>query len=359
MNNLIPSTKCNRSISSTERKIYKNYRKIHGVRVSISFVVTFLLIRLLKLPDHSWPLITIIVVMGPVSYMGNVLPRAIERIAGTLTGAVFGIIALHLEIYSLTLMLLWCGIAAFICGYLALSKYPYAALLIGVTLAVVGSAPAGDIQTALWRSTNIIIGCFLAIVFTSIYPQRAFINWRIQLSDFLKEFSKISTIGMSHNLIEQPILENMQKRTLNNVVKIRSLITPISKETNIKKEILEEIQCVTRDILTIQKLQINAYWASRGSRFLILNSQTLAEMHRATIKTLNDLSIALSMGNPSSISIDNKRLGEITTELHSLMHSKNFEQVKESTIYGYVWLSVQLAIQLELLSSLITKALTE
>ncbi|MDE4730362.1 MULTISPECIES: FUSC family protein [Klebsiella pneumoniae complex] len=359
MKKSIISIKRNRPINTIELKTYRNYRIIHAIRVSVSFVLTFLLMRLLKLPDHSWPLITIVVVMGPVSYVGNVIPRAIERIAGTLTGAVFGIVALHLEIYSLTLMILWCGFAAFFCGYLSLSKHPYAALLIGITLAVVSSAPTGDIQTALWRSANIIIGCALAMIFTSIYPQRAFINWRIQLSDFLTEFSKITTVGMSHNLISQPILGKLQKNALNKVVKMRSLIVPISKETNISKELLEEIQSVIRDIIAIQKLQIKAHWASRGSRFLILNSQTLTEIHHATIKTLDNLSVALCKGNPSSISIESKRLGKIAKELHCLLNSKDFNEVMESTIYGYVWLSVQLADYLEKLSSLITDALVE
>ncbi len=43
-----------------------------------------------------------------------------------------------------------------------------------ITLAVVcGSAP-GDMNTALWRSGDVIFGSLLALIFTSVYPQRAF-----------------------------------------------------------------------------------------------------------------------------------------------------------------------------------------
>ncbi|MEJ1538770.1 FUSC family protein, partial [Escherichia coli] len=97
------------------------------------------------------------------------------------------------------------------------SKRPYAALLIGITLAVVSSAPAGDLQTALWRSTNIIIGCILAMLFTSIFPQRAFINWRIQLADFLSDYLKITTAGVSRNVLAPPRMAKLQTRALNNV----------------------------------------------------------------------------------------------------------------------------------------------
>jgi uncharacterized membrane protein YccC len=65
------------------------------------------------------------------------VPRAFERIGGTILGSALGLIALKLELYSLPLMLLWCAAAMFLCGWLALGKKPYQSLLIGITLAVV------------------------------------------------------------------------------------------------------------------------------------------------------------------------------------------------------------------------------
>lgn len=353
------SVQRDRPISSLELKIYRNYRVVHGIRIAVAFVLTFLLIRMMKLPDHSWPLITLIVVMGPVSYMGNVIPRAFERMAGTVTGAILGIIALHIEVYSLPLMLLWCGCAAFFCGFLAISKRPYAALLVGITLAVVSSAPAGDIQTALWRSTNIILGCILAMLFTSILPQRAFINWRIQLADFLSDYLKINTAGVSRNVLYPPRMTSLQTRALNKVVKMRNLITPVNNETRIPIKLLEEIQSITRDMVAAQKFQLNAHWASRRSRFLILNSHALSDMQEMTQHTLRALAHALHKGNPSPIASNSERLNEISQELHDLLLSCESDDVMESAVHGYVWLSIQLTVQLETLSSLINRALTE
>ena len=75
--------------------------------------------------------------------LGNVVPRAFERIGGTVLGSALGLIALKLELISFPVMLAWCGAAMFLCGWLALGKRPYQALLIGITLAVVVGAPAG------------------------------------------------------------------------------------------------------------------------------------------------------------------------------------------------------------------------
>lgn len=146
-----------RKISSFERLTYRHYRIVHGVRIGLAFILTFMLIRLLEVPEGTWPLITLVVVMGPISFWGNVLQRALQRIAGTVFGAASGLIALYLELYSLPLMLVWCGVVMFFCGYLTLGKRPYMALLVGITLAVVCGAGAGDMHTALWRSGDVIL----------------------------------------------------------------------------------------------------------------------------------------------------------------------------------------------------------
>ena len=70
-------------------------------------------------------------------------------------------------------------------------KKPYQALLIGITLAVVVGAPAGDMTTALWRSGDVILGSLLAMLFTGIWPQRAFLHWRIQMANYVTAFNRV------------------------------------------------------------------------------------------------------------------------------------------------------------------------
>ena len=157
-----------KSLTPFEIRLYKHYRVVHGCRIALAFVLTFVLVRLLDVPEGTWPLITLVVVMGPISFWGNVVPRAFERIGGTVLGSALGLIALKLELISFPVMLAWCGAAMFLCGWLALGKKPYQALLIGITLAVVVGAPAGDMTTALWRSGDVILGSLLAMLFTGI-----------------------------------------------------------------------------------------------------------------------------------------------------------------------------------------------
>lgn len=346
-----------KSLSPFEVRVYNHYRTVHGIRIALAFVLTFILVRVLNVPEGTWPLITLVVVMGPISFWGNVVPRAFERIGGTIFGAVLGLIALKLELYSLPLMMAWCAIAMFLCGYLALGKRPYQALLIGITLAVVVGAPAGDMEIALWRSGDVIFGSLLAMLFTSIYPQRAFIHWRIQMANFVRDFGRIYNAGFSPNLLERPRLEKPLQKILTDVVKMRAFIGPSSKETHIQKSIFEAIQKVNRNMVCTLELQINAYWASRASHFLMINARTLRDTQQMTQKTLNAIALALHEGNPSPIAANTEKLNEIVSELRQLMQEGQGSALQETPIHGYVWLSLELARQLEMLSQLICRAL--
>lgn len=188
-----PALRPDKPISAFEFRLYRHYRIVHGVRIAIAFILSFLLVRLTDIPEGTWPLITLVVVMGPVSSWGNVFPRAIQRIGGTIAGSLSGLVALKLELISLPWMLAWCAVVMFVSGYLALGKQPYMALLIGITLGVVVGSPAGDMVTALWRGGDVILGSLLALFFTSIWPQKAYIQWRIRLAETLTSTAKSIT----------------------------------------------------------------------------------------------------------------------------------------------------------------------
>lgn len=346
-----------KSLTPFEIRLYRHYRVVHGCRIALAFLLTFMLVRLLDIPEGTWPLITLVVIMGPISFWGNVVPRAFERIGGTIFGSALGLIALKLELISMPVMLLWCAAAMFLCGWLALGKKPYQALLIGITLSVVVGAPAGDMATALWRSGDVILGSLLAMLFTGIWPQRAFLHWRIQMANYVTAFNRVYQAGFSPNLVERPRLEKHLQKILNDVVKMRGLIVPASKETHIQKSIFEAIQTVSRNLVCMLELQINAHWASRASHFVLLNAQTLKETQQMTQQTLLTIAHALYEGNPQPILANTERLNEIMVELRQLITEHKGDNVAETPIHGYVWLSMELARQLELLSHLICRAL--
>jgi len=344
-----------KKISSLDNVIYRNYRITHALRIAVAFLLTFLIVRLTEIPEGTWPLITLVVVMGPISFWGNVVQRVLERISGTVLGSASGLIALWLELYSLPLMLVWCGIVMFISGYLTLGRRPYMALLIGITLAVVCGAGPGDMNTALWRSGDVIFGSLLALFFASIYPQRAFIHWRMQMADYLMSLNKLYSAWLSPNMLERPHLHGKLKTTMSQMVKMRSLFAPASKESHIPREVFDAIQTRSRNLLCTLELLADAYWSSRESHFLMLNARTLRSAQLLMLGTLEKLSLMLLNGTKGDELKINTQLNESAEELKALMAEMNAaDNHLEAQVYGYVWLSMQVAEQLKSMGDLIT-----
>ena len=343
----------NRAISPLEHVIYGHYKAIHGIRMAIAFVITFLAIRLLHVPEATWPLITMVVVMGPISFWGNVITRALQRIMGTVFGAASGLVALYLEVFSMPLMLVWCAVVMFVCGVLALGKRPYMGLLIGITLAVVCGAGPGDMNTALWRSGDVIIGSLLALLFTSIFTQKAFVHWRLMMSKELKNMSSFYSAHISPNVLERPHLTNKHQQILNELVKIRTLISPCVRETRIDKDVFDAIQVMSRNLVSTLELLTDAYWATRESHFIMLNAIKLREFQKLSVNTLNALSNALLSGSIEANLSDLPEMVSVSGELKALMENAKAAENIEAPIYGYVWLNIELAKQLDELKDLI------
>ncbi|BEH98417.1 FUSC family protein [Edwardsiella ictaluri] len=325
--------------------------------MAISFVLTFLLIRVLAVPEGVWALITMVVVIGPISFWGNVTVRALQRCMGTVFGAASGLVALYLELYSMSLMLVWCTVVMFVCGIAALGKRPYMGLLIGITLCVVSAAGPGDIQTALLRSVNVIIGSLLALLFASIYPQRAFTHWRLKMNHGLTCMSNIYSAYISPNMVERPQLTEHQQLILSDLGTVRGLLAPSARETKVDKAVFDAIQVITRNLVATLEMMTDAYWASRESHFIMLNATRLRMFQKLTINALHGLSQMLLSGRGEEALEHLPEMEPMVVELKTLIAQAQVHSDREAPIYGYLWLNMQLAMQLDELRDLLSNVL--
>lgn len=271
-------------------------------------------------------------------------------------GAVYGGLALQLVHYSFPLMLMWCAVAMFFCGWQTLGPKPYQALLIGITLAIVVGEPTDNMEITLWRSGNVILGALLAIIFTGIWPQRAFIHWRIKVARFLTDYNCLHQIAFSLNLTERPRLDKQLQALLNNVVKMRTLLAPASKETQMPKSILEAIHTINRNLVCMLEIQIKAYWITQASHSALLNTPDLRQAQSTIQQTLLTIARTLYEGQPHIVSADTEKLNETTAQLKQLIPPHCTQDVPPP-VYGYIRLSVETAQQLKPPSHLINRLL--
>ncbi|MCF7250293.1 hypothetical protein L3W68_22455, partial [Escherichia coli] len=101
-------------------------------------------------------------------------------------------------------------------------------------------------------------------------------------------------------------------------------------------------------------------------KLIMLPSETMIWQPEFTDKTLSrkpgavqllSLVHALYEGNPQPVFANTEKLNDAVEELRQLLNNHHDLKVVETPIYGYVWLNMETAHQLELLSSLICRAL--
>ena len=130
-------------------------------------------------------------------------------------------------------MLLWCAVAMFLCGWLALGK------------ALPGAAdrhhPGGSGRRTAGRPDHRAVAEAATLSSAPCWRCCLPVSGRSGLSctgasdGQLTAFNRLYLAGFSPNLVERPRLEKHMQKVLNDVVKMRGLITPASKETHIRR----------------------------------------------------------------------------------------------------------------------------
>ena len=85
----------------------------------------------------------------------------------------------------------------------------------------------------------------------------------------------------------------------------------------------------------------------------MLNAKKLREFQKLSINTVNALSNALLSGSIEDNLSDLPEMVAVSGELKALMENAKAAENIEAPIYGYVWLNIELAKQLDELKDLI------
>lgn len=341
----------NKKISQLERMSYQYYKIVHAIRMAIAFTLTFTMLRIFFPAGDNWPLVIMVTIMGPFSYWGNVMSRAIQRCGGTIIGAIVGLCALLIEHYSLPLMTVWCSLAMFAGGYLALGKRPYMGLLIGITLCAVTGTATDHIEEALIRSSEAIIGSLLALIFTSIFPQKAFIHWNILMFETLNMRTAIYRADITPNVVVRPDLSILRRTVVDNIDRINSLGDASHKEINVDVRAFEIIHREFEKTVNMLDLMSDSYWRNDQCRIVMLTDNKLKKHQEQIINMLHDVSLLMYFVNGGSKS----NLQEnIDYNSESLSQSGNEEEVsaeKSTPTSDYGHLISDIIRQIESLKS--------
>jgi p-hydroxybenzoic acid efflux pump subunit AaeB len=177
------------------KEIFGNLAVRHGIKFGIAGLLSLLLALLLKLPEPTWALITVFVVML-AQFVGAVGEKSVMRVIGTVAGGVIGYwLTAGLEQQPVVYLLLVGSVVGFGTAMFGYTKYPYAFLLCALTTMVVASNgmndPAFSWQPALWRIVEVCVGVVAAVLVTSvIWPRYARKEFMEKMRVALEELRK-------------------------------------------------------------------------------------------------------------------------------------------------------------------------
>ena len=165
-------------------------------------------------------------------YVGATLYKGFFRIIGTFFGAFLGVLFANFDLSNIASYLFIIFIMIFITQYcVAVTRYPYAFLLGGVTfLFVFGSMVLGPDQpslTAGWRSTEITLGVICAsLTALVIFPKDAMAQMTSHLQKALQQCQYL--LQKMHHKEQNPIAITFE--TLENQINTIKQHLPLLKD---------------------------------------------------------------------------------------------------------------------------------
>lgn len=231
---------------------YRNAKLIHSVRVGLAMLASILATTGIDIPHGIWSSVTLLVVIGGLQHHGNIRKKAAERALGTLLGALIGLMLIVVQAVtdSAPFTYLLMALVAGVCGYFAIGKPGYVALLTAITMCIVAGHGDNLIDTGLWRTLNVMIGIVIALAFSFALPLHATYSWRYRLADNLRDCARVYAQVASGVHLDNEAHVATFMRLNTRLVQLRALMPSVAKEIDVPVARLEQVQRLHRSILS-------------------------------------------------------------------------------------------------------------
>ncbi|NME68487.1 FUSC family protein [Flammeovirga aprica] len=334
-----------------ETYIYQNVERIHLIRTMLLVGISFILVSVLKIPHGTWVCITAMVLIGPIPEFGGIIHRILQRILGTISGSILGVATLLLFKDNLPIQTFIILGTIPLFGLFVFKKYPYAYLIGVMTLIILlGVNENESIETALWRSGNIIFGGLITLVFALIFPVRGVRELKFEMANALTLISREYKSVVKGERAEENYLLEISK-IISSIRKQRKIIEHVKKESSHfkhrSKELEEAIVILRRMSGIIELLNTSTFASEIGNQY-ISQLYSMHEKHQIFTSHLDNLITQLTEDSFTTPMQENLRLTSTREELENL-NENNQDNHTPLSPYSYVWLNYQFGLQVFLL----------
>ena len=275
---------------------------------------------------------------------GQYPPKGCRTSFGTLIGAAAGLVLIVQQHYfgnSIATYLMIAAACGF-CGYHAIGRGGYIALLSAITIIIVAGHGDHSLADGLWRTVNVLIGIGIAVVFSFVIPLYATWAWRYKLAEALRGCAVLHA-GIAHGAAVSSDEDLKASATQSELlVQLRSLMPSVSRETGIESEKMEDIQRSLRLCLAILDLMAGMRRRISDGDGAALACPSLVRENRHIAVVLLGMARALKLGKVSRL-----QRSEVARHAH-------LEIVGTPFLNGYITLTLQFNDEIHRLRQLLS-----
>ncbi|OHX65910.1 FUSC family protein [Flammeovirga pacifica] len=333
-------------LKSIDDYIYKNVDKVHLYRTIFVVTFTFVFVNVLKIPHGTWMCITVTVLLGAYAEFGGIIHRIKQRILGTIIGSTTSV-----TIYFFFHNNLWFQTIAIIIliptFYYVFRKYPYAYLVsVFTTLIILGVSEDKSIESALWRSGNIICGGLITLLFSFIFPVRGVKELRFEMANSIELIDKLYISTIEGKFQYKEYLDDIQKvyNSLRLQRKTYDHVIRESKHLKSKRKDLENCTIILRKLGGIVELLNSSAIASEIGNKYISQLYSIKEKQEFISTRIHEIVNQLRLNKYHKPEVVNLKLTSTRAELEKL-YNENSDEHTPLSPYSYVWLNYQYAQQ--------------
>jgi uncharacterized membrane protein YccC len=330
---------------------YRNAKLIHSVRVGLAMLVSILVTTGIHIPEGVWASVTVLIVIGGIQHHSSIRKKAAERTAGTLLGALAGLLLIVVQMTTgaswLTYALM--SVVAGVCGYYAIGKPGYIALLTAITMCIVAGHGDNTLDTGLWRVLNVLIGCAVGVAFSFALPLYATYSWRYQFSDNLRGCARIYMQIATGRCIDEQAQLTAFRPLGKRLVQLRSLLPWVAREIDVPVAQLEQIQWLHRSMLSALEMMSDG----TGCGELHSARDAFVERSMAVRARLLTTARALRFGGVGRGRDPSTTDASAATPSHALQDANPAPATLAPELQGPYWLTLHFEEQVESLCTLL------
>ncbi len=317
-------------------------RILHVMRVILALIIAYATTEPFELPHRGWALVSTVMVMGNLPHIGGVLDKGRQRLLGTLLGALWGLllIAIPLPWPGLVPLGALAGIAA-VTWITFVKRYGYGGLMFAISLLLVIGGGTPELDTALWRGFNVLLGTLIGIgVTVLVLPHKATDLLRFALADHLDHMARLyhahTSAGASPSLDTQELLKGCSKL----LIKQRGLVDAIHREHRLTRAELDELISLQRRMFSTIELLLETHWNTRAGHDRIDAMHGLRDQQHTLARGIGTLAFQVRTGHPIDVELAPFEL-QRHAELASDAYAEDGRRLFSPS--GYLWLNRELA----------------